>query len=92
MSRWRSENYIAHRSGYTYAEISADMGLAEMTVRRHIGRAHMTTVSTMDLNGNTLTEKCRQADLCAKGDLKPRPPGSKLRDPIALESRTISSC
>jgi RNA polymerase sigma factor (sigma-70 family) len=33
------EIYFAHRSGYTYAEIADDMGLAEITIRRHITRA-----------------------------------------------------
>jgi len=33
------EIYFAHRSGYTYAEIADDMGLAEITIRRHIARA-----------------------------------------------------
>ncbi len=32
--------YFAHRSGYTYAEIANDMGIAEITIRRHIARAH----------------------------------------------------
>jgi RNA polymerase sigma factor (sigma-70 family) len=31
--------YIAHRSGYTYAEIADDMDIAEITIRRHIARA-----------------------------------------------------
>jgi RNA polymerase sigma factor (sigma-70 family) len=31
--------YFAHQSGYTYAEIADDMGLAEITIRRHITRA-----------------------------------------------------
>jgi RNA polymerase sigma factor (sigma-70 family) len=31
--------YFAHRSGYTYAEIADDMGIAEITIRRHIARA-----------------------------------------------------
>jgi RNA polymerase sigma factor (sigma-70 family) len=33
------EIYFAHRSGYTYAEIADDMGIAEITIRRHIARA-----------------------------------------------------
>src|SRR5258708_21742398 len=32
--------YFAHRSGYTYAEIADDMDIAEITIRRHIARAH----------------------------------------------------
>jgi RNA polymerase sigma factor (sigma-70 family) len=31
--------YFAHRFGYTYAEIADDMGIAEITIRRHIARA-----------------------------------------------------
>jgi RNA polymerase sigma factor (sigma-70 family) len=36
------EIYFAHRSGYTYAEIADDMGIAEITIRRHIARALLT--------------------------------------------------
>jgi RNA polymerase sigma factor (sigma-70 family) len=41
VSRRTREIYLAHRSGYTYAEIANDMGIAEMTVKRHIARAHL---------------------------------------------------
>lgn len=34
------EVYLAHRFGYSYAEIANDMGIAEITVKRHIARAH----------------------------------------------------
>jgi RNA polymerase sigma factor (sigma-70 family) len=34
------EIYLARRSGYTLAEIAHDMGIAEITVKRHITRAH----------------------------------------------------
>jgi RNA polymerase sigma factor (sigma-70 family) len=34
--------YFAHRSGCTYAEIADDMGIAEITIRRHISRALLT--------------------------------------------------
>jgi RNA polymerase sigma factor (sigma-70 family) len=33
------EIYIAHRSGYSYAEIAVQMGIAQVTVKRHIARA-----------------------------------------------------
>jgi RNA polymerase sigma factor (sigma-70 family) len=33
------EIYFAHRSGYTCAEIADEMGVAEITVKRHIARA-----------------------------------------------------
>jgi RNA polymerase sigma-70 factor (ECF subfamily) len=33
------EIYLAHRSGYTYAEIADHMGIATTTVKRHIARA-----------------------------------------------------
>ena len=36
------EIYFAHRPGYTYAEIADDMGIAEITIRRHIARALLT--------------------------------------------------
>ena len=36
------EIYFAHRSGYTYAEIADDMGIAEITIRRHIARGLLT--------------------------------------------------
>ena len=41
VSRRTREIYFAHRSGYTHAEIANDMGAAEMTVKRHIARAHL---------------------------------------------------
>jgi len=41
VSRRTREIYFAHRSGYTHAEIANDMGVAEMTVKRHIARAHL---------------------------------------------------
>jgi RNA polymerase sigma factor (sigma-70 family) len=40
ISRRTREIYIAHRSGYTYAEIADEMGISKMTIRRHIARAH----------------------------------------------------
>jgi RNA polymerase sigma factor (sigma-70 family) len=33
------EIYLAHRSGYTYAEIADHMCIAEITIKRHIARA-----------------------------------------------------
>jgi RNA polymerase sigma factor (sigma-70 family) len=36
------EIYFAHRFGYTYAEIADDMGIAEVTIKRHITRALLT--------------------------------------------------
>jgi RNA polymerase sigma factor (sigma-70 family) len=33
------EIYFAHRSGYSYAEISTQMGIAEITIKRHMARA-----------------------------------------------------
>jgi RNA polymerase sigma factor (sigma-70 family) len=41
VSRRTREIYLAHRSGYTHAEIANDMGIAEITVQRHITRAHL---------------------------------------------------
>jgi RNA polymerase sigma factor (sigma-70 family) len=41
VSRRTREVYLAHQSGYTYAEIANDMGIAEITVKRHIARAHL---------------------------------------------------
>jgi RNA polymerase sigma factor (sigma-70 family) len=37
--------YLAHRSGYSYAEIADDMGLARITIRRHIARAQAAVLS-----------------------------------------------
>ena len=39
VSRRTREIYIAHRCGYTYAEIADDLGIAEITIKRHIARA-----------------------------------------------------
>lgn len=41
VSRRTREVYLAHRSGYTRAEIAEDMSIAEITVKRHIARAHL---------------------------------------------------
>jgi RNA polymerase sigma factor (sigma-70 family) len=41
VSRRTREVYLAHRSGYTYVEIANDMGVAEITVKRHIARARL---------------------------------------------------
>ncbi len=42
------EIYFAHRSCYTYAEIAHDMGIAEITIRRHIARAHLIILNHVD--------------------------------------------
>jgi RNA polymerase sigma factor (sigma-70 family) len=36
------EIYFAHRAGYTYTEIADHMGIAEITIKRHIARALLT--------------------------------------------------
>jgi DNA-directed RNA polymerase specialized sigma24 family protein len=36
------EIYFAHRSGYAYAEIAGHMGIAAITIKRHIARALLT--------------------------------------------------
>ena len=33
--------YLSHRSGYTHAEIADHMGIAEITIKRHIARARL---------------------------------------------------
>src|SRR5271170_372468 len=38
VSRRTREIYFARRSGYTYAEIANDMGIADITIKRHIAR------------------------------------------------------
>ena len=39
VSRRTREIYFAHRAGYSYAEISAHMGVSHITIKRHIARA-----------------------------------------------------
>jgi RNA polymerase sigma factor (sigma-70 family) len=39
VSRRMRELYMAYRSGYTYAEIAGIMGIAEITIKRHLARA-----------------------------------------------------
>jgi RNA polymerase sigma factor (sigma-70 family) len=68
--------YLAHRSGYTYAEIANDMGIAGITIKRHIARAHMAIMSMVDRNGNTPTEERRHPELRARKGFKSRPLGS----------------
>ena len=48
VSRRTREVYLAHRSGYTHAEIANDMSLAEITVKRHIARAHLAIATHVD--------------------------------------------
>ena len=42
------EIYLAHRSGYTYAEIADHMGIAAITVKRHIARAQAALMKVDD--------------------------------------------
>ena len=35
------EIYFAHRAGYSYAEISAQLGISHVTIKRHIARARL---------------------------------------------------
>jgi RNA polymerase sigma-70 factor (ECF subfamily) len=44
------EIYFAHRAGYTYAEIADHMGVAEITIKRHVARAHLVIMSSTDRN------------------------------------------
>jgi RNA polymerase sigma factor (sigma-70 family) len=39
VSRRTREIYFAHRAGYSYAEISEQMGISHITIKRHIARA-----------------------------------------------------
>jgi RNA polymerase sigma factor (sigma-70 family) len=48
ISRRTREIYFARRIGYTYAEIADDMGIAEITVKRHITRAHLVILNHVD--------------------------------------------
>ncbi len=48
VSRRTREVYLAHRSGYSHAEIANDMGIAEITVKRHIARAHLIILNRVD--------------------------------------------
>ena len=52
VNRRTREIYFAHRSGYTYSEIADDMGIAEITVKRHIARAR----ATLEGQESTLNE------------------------------------
>jgi RNA polymerase sigma factor (sigma-70 family) len=72
VSRRTREVYLAHRAGYTYAEIANDMGIAEITIKRQIARAHMAIMSMMNRNGNTPTEKRRHPDRRARRGSKSR--------------------
>jgi RNA polymerase sigma factor (sigma-70 family) len=42
VNRRMREIYFAHRAGYTYTEIADHMGIAEITIKRHIARALLT--------------------------------------------------
>jgi RNA polymerase sigma-70 factor (ECF subfamily) len=42
------EIYLAHRSGYTHAEIADHMGIAAATVKRHIARAQAALMKVQD--------------------------------------------
>jgi RNA polymerase sigma factor (sigma-70 family) len=49
VSRRTREVYLAHRFGYSYAEIAADMGIAKITIKRHIARAHLIIAKHVDV-------------------------------------------
>jgi RNA polymerase sigma factor (sigma-70 family) len=68
--------YLAHRSGYSYAEIAADMSIAKITVRRHIARALTIVKPLTDRNSDRRSEKCRQTDFCDGKHPNSRPPDS----------------
>ncbi len=76
VSQRTREIYLAHQSGYNYTEIAADMGIAKITIKRHIARAHMTVMSMTDRHGNTPTEKHRHPDVRAEKGFKSGPLGS----------------
>jgi RNA polymerase sigma factor (sigma-70 family) len=48
VSRRTREIYFAHRFGYTYAEIANGIGIAEITVKRHIARADLIILNQVD--------------------------------------------
>ena len=70
------EIYLAHRSGYTYAEIADHMGVAEIPIKGHTARAHMIIMSLTDRNGYTQSEKCCQTDPCTGKHSNSGPPAS----------------
>jgi len=70
------EIYLAHLSGYTYAEIASEMRIAEITIKRHIARANVTIMSSRNRNRYARSEKCSRSGLCARRDFNSRPPDS----------------
>jgi RNA polymerase sigma-70 factor (ECF subfamily) len=70
------EVYLAHRFGYTYAEIASDMRIAKITIKRHIARANVTIMSSRDRNRYARSEKRSRTGLRARTDFKSRPPDS----------------
>jgi len=42
------EIYFAHRAGYSYDEISADMGISKSTIEKHIARAVLALMEMRD--------------------------------------------
>jgi RNA polymerase sigma factor (sigma-70 family) len=48
VSRRTREVYLAHRSGYTHAEIASEVGIAKTTVKWHIARAHLIILKHVD--------------------------------------------
>jgi RNA polymerase sigma factor (sigma-70 family) len=54
------ETYFAHQFGYTYAEIADHMGIAEITIKRHITRALLTIMEYGEpREGRIDVGKCR---------------------------------
>lgn len=47
-SRRTREVYLAHRSGYTGAEIANNMGIAEITAQRHITRGNLIVLNLIE--------------------------------------------
>ena len=70
------EVYLAHQFGYTYAEIASDMGIANITIKRHIARANVIIMSSRDRNRYARSEKRSRTGLRARRDFSSRPPDS----------------
>jgi RNA polymerase sigma factor (sigma-70 family) len=63
VSRRTREIYIAHRCGYTYAEIADDMDIAEITIKRHIARAQ----AALEHQRSTPSESVNSQTSCGEG-------------------------
>jgi RNA polymerase sigma factor (sigma-70 family) len=60
VSRRTRDIYFAHRSGYSYAEISEHMGISHVTIKRHIARALLAIMESGEPDDHGTTNRATE--------------------------------